>query len=831
VDLEAVTNILASVGNVVAASVQPGYRLSTNSSNDAEDVISLIARNLVRESVAGERQKSLKTSSGGVGIEVYGVVFDAGKGAPSLHFGSLNFSASFPSLGGFLSPNSPASIIASTVTNDTLHSRNRGQRKQALYHQDIERGSGQGDEAEMQEIYDDSKWVSGGLTTVQIFDENREEVAISGLRGEDRINITIPAGRNATSPLGYRSAKCLFWQPETSTWSSRGVRSVGVNGEGRVTCSASHLTAFSSEMEFEFEINTISAESLSLAAFSPASNPVMLLVFLMISIFLVSYSVAFYRDYQRFVAANRSADLSEFWKTMNLMRFYRSRSRTMERFVASSKWALRRKHTWFSIIYHPSGDFMTSGKRLILLLVLLFNSSVVCALFVGTEQRLPFLTPTLASALVGFVFSYPVPFVMGSLFYTPMPRSYLVKIDRGSGDSFMSYFLLFFSLCSGEIGNDIEIEEGDDDDAAPDAEEGDMEADDLDEGNNEEALVDEENRDDSDSDEGPNNIQAGAESLLSTAQAKFLPTVPIMEEGKRARRSIAEHGATGGAAALGGIVGREMGKNFAKRQHSSDKSRSAREGKESYSMLGRRQSASLERDSPILPLSSTNTTLRKNGWVDASSDLSSRSYDRATQHSRIHSSNASSSGLVVAIQKSQKPEKHRFNRISTMQTQKSRRMLSRRSSTRFQLNVFPKDSFVPSRNNLKLPPFWTRKDTYIIIAFTIFILGAVFMLAALSWQYRDSNDSSVVAALTAFGEDILFRTFIIITVEAVLLLPCCCQSGGGQVLGPSAVAPREDSRSFYLQPDVNYFRYDKAAVLVTVTPQGEIIGLRRGWKV
>uniref|UniRef100_A0A7S2P5K3 Uncharacterized protein n=1 Tax=Bigelowiella natans TaxID=227086 RepID=A0A7S2P5K3_BIGNA len=358
-----------------------------------------------------------------------------------------------------------------------------------------------------------------------------------------------------------------------------------------------------------------------------------------------------------------------------------------------------------------------------------------------------------------------------------------------------------------------------------------MEADDLDEGNNEEALVDEENRDDSDSDEGPNNIQAGAESLLSTAQAKFLPTVPIMEEGKRARRSIAEHGATGGAAALGGIVGREMGKNFAKRQHSSDKSRSAREGKESYSMLGRRQSASLERDSPILPLSSTNTTLRKNGWVDASSDLSSRSYDRATQHSRIHSSNASSSGLVVAIQKSQKPEKHRFNRISTMQTQKSRRMLSRRSSTRFQLNVFPKDSFVPSRNNLKLPPFWTRKDTYIIIAFTIFILGAVFMLAALSWQYRDSNDSSVVAALTAFGEDILFRTFIIITVEAVLLLPCCCQSGGGQVLGPSAVAPREDSRSFYLQPDVNYFRYDKAAVLVTVTPQGEIIGLRRGWKV
>eukprot|EP00466_Bigelowiella_natans_P002373 jgi/Bigna1/145312/aug1.97_g20020 len=708
VDLEAVTNILASVGNVVAASVQPGYRLSTNSSNDAEEVISLIARNLVRESVAGERQKSLKTSSGGVGIEVYGVVFDAGKGAPSLHFGSLNFSASFPSLGGFLSPHSPASIIASTVTNDTLHSRNRGQRKQALYHQDIERGSGQGDEAEMQEIYDDSKWVSGGLTTVQIFDENREEVAISGLRGEDRINITIPAGRNATSPLGYRSAKCLFWQPETSTWSSRGVRSVDVNGEGRVTCSASHLTAFSSEMEFEFEINTISAESLSLAAFSPASNPVMLLVFLMISIFLVSYSVAFYRDYQRFVAANRSADLSEFWKTMNLMRFYRSRSRTMERFVASSKWALRRKHTWFSIIYHPSGDFMTSGKRLILLLVLLFNSSVVCALFVGTEQRLPFLTPTLASALVGFVFSYPVPFVMGSLFYTPMPRSFLVKIDRGSGDSFMSYFLLFFSLCSGEIGNDIEIEEGDDDDAAPDAEEGDMEADDLDEGNNEEALVDEENRDDSDSDEGPNNIQAGAKSLLSTAQAKFLPTVPIVEEGKRARRSIAEHGATGGAAALGGIVGREMGKNFAKRQHSSDKSRSAREGKESYNMLGRRQSASLGTDSPILPLSSTNTTLRKNGWVDASSDLSSRSYDRATQHSRIHSSNASSSGLVVAIQKSQ-------------------------------LNVFPKDSFVPSRNNLKLPPFWTRKDTYIIVAFTIFILGAVFMLAALSWQYRCSN--------------------------------------------------------------------------------------------
>jgi len=850
---KAMSNLLAGVSNVVSASTQPQYQLSSNNSDAAENVMFLIAKGLIRESIAGEKQKSLKASSAGIGLEVLGTVFtvDSG-GTTSLRLGSLNSSATFPPLDGFLPANSPASIIATMVTNDTLRPRDREQRVQTLLQQDRETYSEDETSPEADDIharYKAMNWVSGGLAAVQILNSNKEEVRISGLRRGALINVTIPAGGNSTSPLGYQNPRCLFWDPQTSLWSTRGLQSVRVDSEGRVTCSSSHLTAFSSEMEFRFEINTISADSLTLDAFNPAKNPVMLLVVGMVSMFIISYAVAFYYDRKRYLASSRSNQLAEFWKMTNLMRIYRSQERTMKRFAESSKWALRRKHTWFSIVFHPPGDFMSSGKRLILLLVLLLNSSVVCALFVGTEQRIPFLNPSLASSLVGFVFSYPVPFVMGMLFYNPMPPSFIVKIDRGSGDTFMSYLLLCFSLCSGEIVDfDMEMEEGEDEGAA-DAEDADYEDD-----GNEEALVDEksENSENSDSDDNVNTAQRSVKGHLSKAKPSILPSNPFTDETDEIRKPLANHMATGGAVAVAGVLGQKMGTDFA-RSRNAPKQQSGRDNDSNScaatnsngsrsALLGDRKAAiSTTRQLSDSKHHFDNSISKQNSWVDAKLDVSTNltaSGARATAWSACHSSNDSTSNapsnLLDTIKRTKK-DKQKLTKMGSVRKQNTRRKLSRRlsrrMSTRFHLNNFPKDSFDDSHHEFELPPFWSRKDYLTTFVFVIFTLGAVFMLAALSWQYRDSNDASVEASMMAFVQDIFFRALIILMVEAVFLLPCCCQGISERGQGRTQLTPRMGSGIFILESGVNYFSYNKAAVILTVTPQGAAIGIRQGWKV
>lgn len=65
---------------------------------------------------------------------------------------------------------------------------------------------------------------------------------------------------------------------------------------------------------------------------------------------------------------------------------------------------------------------MTSSKRLLILLVLIFNAMTVCALLFGTTQQLPFLSKSISISLVTMALTFPIPFAMSYLYQRTVPK-------------------------------------------------------------------------------------------------------------------------------------------------------------------------------------------------------------------------------------------------------------------------------------------------------------------------------------------------------------------------------------------------------------------------
>ena len=81
----------------------------------------------------------------------------------------------------------------------------------------------------------------------------------------------------------------------------------------------------------------------------------------------------------------------------------------------------------------PRGDFMTSQKRVLVLLVLLLNSATVCALLVDTDQRLPFLSPGVSAAVVACALAFPVPFSLATFSTAERPRVFASSLSQRRG--------------------------------------------------------------------------------------------------------------------------------------------------------------------------------------------------------------------------------------------------------------------------------------------------------------------------------------------------------------------------------------------------------------
>jgi hypothetical protein len=134
--------------------------------------------------------------------------------------------------------------------------------------------------------------------------------------------------------------------------------------------------------------------------------------------------VIFLSHVQRFDENRRRTDDQKlgdselrFWRDANYMSQQHVSGRSALNYVELVKWGVKRRHPWFSLCLRPDGDYMTSTKRLTILLVLLLNMTLVCSLLVGQEQKLPFVSGDFANALVAVLFSFPVPFIFSKLFF------------------------------------------------------------------------------------------------------------------------------------------------------------------------------------------------------------------------------------------------------------------------------------------------------------------------------------------------------------------------------------------------------------------------------
>eukprot|EP00466_Bigelowiella_natans_P011022 jgi/Bigna1/81545/fgenesh1_pg.81_\ len=224
------------------------------------------------------------------------------------------------------------------------------------------------------------------------------------------------------------------------------------------------------------EVNTVSSDDFKSSAFDPTENGVVIMLIIMFTVLIVGLPVAWLRDTAR-ISDNKLDGQTEriFWGSIQEAAWVRLfKPRTWGNWYVSVRWRMTRSHPWLSIGLHPQGDFLDTRKRLVILMTLLFNSAAVCSLLAGTEQSLPGLNGDFSLVVVAFIISYPVPYVIGSLFGRDMPGKYRLKMTgekRKDTGSFFAYLVCITTICCKsefEFDGGDEEEMGGDDDVGDD---------------------------------------------------------------------------------------------------------------------------------------------------------------------------------------------------------------------------------------------------------------------------------------------------------------------------------------------------------------------------
>merc|ERR1712023_569294 len=104
-----------------------------------------------------------------------------------------------------------------------------------------------------------------------------------------------------------------------------------------------------------------------------------------------------------------------------------AQARSWDAYKESIKWAISRKHTWTSIVARYNGDYLSSAKRTMVLLVLLLNGMTVLALLLEKQAQLgPFLSANTSMSLISMILSFPVPMFLLTILNRPVPVSFRV---------------------------------------------------------------------------------------------------------------------------------------------------------------------------------------------------------------------------------------------------------------------------------------------------------------------------------------------------------------------------------------------------------------------
>lgn len=204
-----------------------------------------------------------------------------------------------------------------------------------------------------------------------------------------------------------------------------------------------------SDTEVQIQINTVSAKDATADAFSPAKNDVALFVVVICCAAAAMAPIAYLSD-AAFAAADPDGTMEiNFWRNMNTVHVLRgSPTRNIKDYKYLVKWGMRRNHPWF-MCSRPKGDYMTTRKRLLLLLVLLVNMATVAFLLAGTDQKLPGLSDSVAAGLVACILSFPVPYVFGVLYSRNTPPTFQIQHMQNEGlySKVVSFFISWCPVC------------------------------------------------------------------------------------------------------------------------------------------------------------------------------------------------------------------------------------------------------------------------------------------------------------------------------------------------------------------------------------------------
>ena len=562
--------------------------------------------------------------------------------------------------------------------------------------------------------------VQGGLVSIQV--RNTTGGSLKIYTNETHpFQFAIPRGNQseiAGAPADSVSYHiCEYWDVVSRTWQRDGVRAYGVQSDGTVLCNSTHLTAFSSSTEFRIRVNTFSNEDLSAAAFSPGSNPMMILIICLFSAFAIAYPFA--RTFDEKIKRQDHDRRKEvhFWRETNRIHQEHFKERTQERFVDVSKWAVRRRHPWLSLVYRPEGDYMTTQKRLMILLVLLLNMMVVCTLLIGNDQALPFLQTIAANALVACLFSFPVPYVFAKLFTRKTPPEFRMKLDRSAvSGTCVGYTMMIIGICAGLDSIDEAGEEHD----AGDAE-------DVDDGGD--------GGDDDGGDEQEANTRENEGEEDKDDEKDREREKKILEQLQRETDAISAVSVVGVASAIGSQFGAEMAFKF---QRNKRRKRRAR--------------MNASRASRLQPLSEINSTM-------GSTAGSLRSLSGHGE------SKGSDSSLALVTGESQRPRSRRRRRGSYVAHWEGSVRSSKRTDTKQHTHA-----------TLRTHE-WTREDKIGIGLLSVVAVGATFVLAMLSWTNKESIGEAVQGSAVSIAQDIFARLILILLTEYLLIAPllsCCC---------------------------------------------------------
>eukprot|EP00466_Bigelowiella_natans_P018553 jgi/Bigna1/90691/estExt_fgenesh1_pg.C_760099 len=292
--------------------------------------------------------------------------------------------------------------------------------------------------------------------------QQKKSVVISNLSTPIELEVPEPlasAGLRSSNP---NTTRCFFFNTSLGSWSTSGVDFAAMTSSS-VKCNLFHLTTFA------VRINTIQEGDVKAEAFS-YENPMTLLLFIIIALFVLSFPITW--AYDKKVARSSGQESShDFWRMQNGITYKMTmESRSWENFWTSQIWAVRRRHPWISICFRHAGDYMDSRKRLLTLALIIFNGMATNALLIGQDQKLFYLSTYVSCALVTMLISFPVPYIFFNFVLRGPPMQYRISLKQSKIAEWVQWAILIVSLIIGDAN--IEIDAGDGDDVGDGADEG-----------------------------------------------------------------------------------------------------------------------------------------------------------------------------------------------------------------------------------------------------------------------------------------------------------------------------------------------------------------------